>query len=221
MTKVKICGIRSAENALMVARAGAQLIGLNFYPKTPRYVEPERACEIASALRAAFGDGCPLLVGVFVNASADEVRKIAELVGLDLAQLSGDETAETVRDLDGLAFKAIRPVNESDALMSVEQFTDTFPANPCAPSLLLDAFNPKLYGGTGETANIKVALAVKAAAPRLMLAGGLTPENVGERVRRIKPWAVDVASGVEDGTPGIKDEFKVRRFIEAVRTAAT
>ena len=221
MTKVKICGIRSPENALMVAGAGADLIGLNFYPKTPRYVEPEQACEIASALRAALSDGCPLLVGVFVNASADDVRKIAEQVGLDLAQFSGDETVETVRDMDGLAFKAIRPVNESDALMSVEQFADTFPANPCAPSLLLDAFNPKLFGGTGETASINVARAVKAAVPRLMLAGGLTPENVGERVRKIKPWAVDVASGVEAGTPGIKDEIKVRQFIEAVRTVET
>ena len=128
MTKVKICGIRSPENALMVAGAGADLIGLNFYRKTPRYVEPERAGEIASALRAAFGAGRPTLVGVFVNASADEVRKIAEQVGLDLAQLSGDETVEIVCALDGLAFKAIRPVNESDALMSVEQYADTFPA---------------------------------------------------------------------------------------------
>ncbi len=221
MTKVKICGIRSPENALMVARAGAQLIGLNFYPKTPRYVEPALAGEIATELRTALGAGCPTLVGVFVNASADEVGRIAEQVGLDLAQLSGDETVETVRALEGLAFKAIRPANESDALTAAEQFADSFLESPCAPSLLLDAFNPKLFGGTGETASIDVARAVKAAVPRLMLAGGLTPQNVGERARKIRPWAVDVASGVEAGTPGIKDELKVRQFIKAVRTAAT
>ena len=94
-----------------------------------------------------------------------------------------------------------------------------FLKHDAAPAILLDAFNPALYGGTGETASESIALAVKAAAPRLMLAGGLNPENVAERVRLIKPWGVDVASGVEAGTPGIKDEEMVRAFIKAVRAA--
>ncbi len=221
MTKVKICGIISPENALMVAQAGADLIGLNFYPKSPRYVEPAQARDIAMTLRDALGEDCPTLVGVFVNASTDDVRTIADKVKLDFAQLSGDEPTDTLQALKGFAFKAIRPLDESDALASTRQFADTFPVNNCAPSLLLDAFNPKLYGGTGETASESIALAVKGSVPRLMLAGGLRPENVAERARKIKPWAVDVASGVEDGRPGIKDESKVRGFIEALRAVET
>ena len=219
MTKVKICGVRSVENALMVAQAGADLIGLNFYPETPRYVKPAIAREIANRLRDEFGEACPALVGVFVNASADEVRVIVDEVGLDYAQLSGDEPADSLRALQGIAFKAIRPVNQGDAMDCVHRFASSSPGNDTAPSILVDAFNPNLYGGTGETASVSIASAVNAAVPRMMLAGGLNPENVAERVRSIKPWGVDVASGVEAGTPGIKDKDKVRAFIEAVRAA--
>jgi len=219
MTKVKICGIRSLENALMVAHTGANLIGLNFYPGTPRYVAPALAREIALRLREALGDSCPTLVGVFVNASADELREIVETVGLDFAQLSGDEPAETVEALRDIAFKAIRPADEAAALAEAEGLRSTFPLCEDAPSILLDAYSRELYGGTGETASEGIALAVKAAAPRLMLAGGLNPQNVAERVKRVRPWGVDVASGVEAGTPGLKDAGKVRAFIEAVRAA--
>ena len=217
MTKVKICGVRTVKNALMVARAGTDLIGLNFYPKSPRYVQPEVASEIVRRLRAEYGQACPTLVGVFVNASAAEVRGIVERVGLDFAQLSGDEPAETVLALRYMAFKAIRPADEFAALADLERLATAFPQCGDAPSILLDAFNPKLYGGTGETATESIALTVRAMAPRLMLAGGLNPENVAERVCRIKPWGVDVASGVEAGRPGIKDEGKVRAFISAVQ----
>jgi len=221
MTKVKICGLSSAENALMVARAGADLIGLNFYPKSPRYVQPEAANEIVRRLRDELGESCPTLVGVFVNASADEVRGIVERVGLDFAQLSGDEPDETLRALRDIAFKAIRPADEDAARSALDGVDSPFLKHDAAPAILLDAFNPALYGGTGETASESIALAVKAAAPRLMLAGGLNPENVADRVRLIKPWGVDVASGVEAGTPGIKDEEIVRAFIKAVRAADT
>ena len=219
MTKVKICGVRTVANALMVARAGADMIGLNFYPETPRYVVPGVARDIASTLRGEFGAACPTLIGVFVNATAAEVRAIAQEVGLDFAQLSGDEMPESMIALSGLAFKAIRPTDEADALASVSHFGPLSPVNDDAPSILLDAFNPKLYGGTGETASVSVALAVQTTIPRMMLAGGLNPENVAERVRVIRPWAVDVASGVEAGVPGIKDEARVRAFIAAVLTA--
>ena len=204
MTKVKICGVRTADNALMVARAGADLIGLNFYPETPRYVEPPVAREIVRALRHELRDDCPTLIGVFVNSSAAEVSKIVKHVGLDYAQLSGDESQVTVLALPGVAFKAIRPVDEKDALASVDCFAASFPEKEDAPSILVDAFNPKLYGGTGETARVEVAKAVKGAVARMMLAGGLNPENVAERIRAIRPWSVDVASGVEDGTPGVQ-----------------
>ncbi len=219
MTKVKICGLRSVENALLVARAGADMIGLNFYPDTPRYVEPALARDIALRLREELGAACPSLIGVFVNAEAAEVRAIAEQVGLDRAQLSGDETADSLRDLGSLAFKGIRPVDEAEAIADAKKFGQLTAAAGDSPSILVDAYNPKLYGGTGETTSLNVALAVKAAVARMMLAGGLNPENVGERLRLIRPWAVDVASGVEAGAPGIKDGSKVRAFIKAVRAA--
>lgn len=219
MTKIKICGIRTTENALMVARAGVDMIGLNFYAESPRYIEPAAARDLAQRLRTELGAACPMIVGVFVNADADEIRAIAAEVGLDYAQLNGDETAAFVGALPGLAFKAIRPVDEQAARIEVAALESTFLADADAPSVLLDAFNPKLYGGTGETASASIAAAVKAAAPRMMLAGGLKPENVAERVRSIRPWGVDVASGVEAGVPGIKDEAKAREFINAARAA--
>ena len=217
MTKIKICGIRTVENALAVAHAGADLIGLNFYPKSPRYVASTTARDIVDRLRDEFGEDCPAIVGVFVNASSTEIRDIIERVDLDIAQLSGDESIDTLRQLKGIAFKAIRPADRAAALAEVKRLRSAFPTRSDAPSILLDAFNPALYGGTGETASKDIALALKLAAPRLMLAGGLKPENVAERVRRIRPWGVDVASGVEAGTPGLKDLGKVRAFISAVR----
>ncbi|MDE2750529.1 MAG: phosphoribosylanthranilate isomerase [Chloroflexota bacterium] len=221
MTKVKICGVRTPENALMVARAGADFIGLNFYPESPRFVEPAVAGEIVARLREGLGASCPKLVGVFVNASAAEVRDIVERVGLDYAQLSGDEPAETAEALAGIAFKSIRPVDVEAALAAAEGLAAAFPQSSDAPSILLDAFNPKLYGGTGETASLRIAAALRAAVPRMMLAGGLNPDNVAERARAVEPWGVDVASGVEAGTPGIKDERAVRAFIQAARQAGS
>ncbi len=219
MTKVKICGVRSVENALAVADAGADMIGLNFYQKSPRYLTTDQASEIARELRAAFGDARPTLVGVFVNASAEEIREVVVRVGLDFAQLSGDESINTLSELDGIAFKAIRPADVAAARADVERLAAAFPQGRAAPSILLDAYNPKLYGGTGETASESIARVVKSAAPRLMLAGGLNPYNVAGRVRRIRPWGVDVASGVEAETPGIKNLGLARAFIQAVRTA--
>ncbi len=217
MTKIKICGIRSADNALMAAREGADIIGLNFFRESPRYVAPELAAEIASRLRAELGTRCPKLAGVFVNAPVAEIRAIVAAVGLDYAQLSGDESGETVAELPGVAFKAIRPADEAEALEAVARYAELAPKDEGCPSLLLDAYHPRLYGGTGESASASIASAVQGGAPRLMLAGGLRPENVAERVEEIQPWGVDVASGVEAGEPGMKDPDKVRAFVAAVR----
>ena len=219
MTKVKICGVRSYENALMVAEAGADLIGLNFYQKTARFIDAETAGDLVKRLRASLGDRCPVLVGVFVNESAGIIRDVVSSVGLDCAQLSGDECPDTLEEIGDIAFKGIRPQTAEGALADAARFVNALPEEGMAPSLLLDAFNPKLYGGTGETAAIEVALAVRDVVPRLMLAGGLNPQNVAEHVRAIRPWGVDVASGVEAGTPGFKDEGKVRAFIAEVRNA--
>lgn len=220
MTRVKICGVRTLENALMVARAGADMIGLNFYPPSPRSLELETASEIVRGLRQALGADCPTLVGVFVNQSAEATRAIMAAVHLDFAQLSGDEPPETIAGMSGRAFKAIRPRALDDAAEAVAEFAASFPADDRVPSILVDAHHPQLYGGSGETASLAIAEQIQRMAPRLMLAGGLAADNVAERVRAIRPWGVDVASGVESGTPGIKDGDKVRAFIAAVRSAS-
>jgi len=217
MTKIKICGITDYDNALMCAHAGADMLGLNFYSKSPRYLEIAHATAICDGLRAELGDNCPVLVGVFVNSSVGDISEITNTVGLDFAQLSGDESAEMLVELKGLAYKAIRPMNAQQADEDVTYFCQHPVEDERAPSILLDAYHPSLYGGTGEQASAEVALAVKFQVPRLMLAGGLNPDNIALRVQSIHPWGVDVASGVEDGQAGIKDEAKVHAFIQAIR----
>jgi len=216
--KVKICGITTFEDGLTAARAGADLLGLNFFPKSPRYIQPDAARDLAEGLRAELGAGCPVLVGLFVNEVVGSISITMEKVGLNFAQLSGDESVEMLRELRGIAFKSIRPRSPKEALDDAAYFGQFPLTDVRIPSLLLDAYHPQLYGGTGEQASTEVAQAVKEKTPRLMLAGGLTPENVAARIAAIKPWAVDVASGVEGGTPGRKDAIKVQAFIAAVHS---
>ncbi len=217
MTLVKICGITTLEDALFAAEAGAHMLGLNFFKKSPRYLAPADARALALALRSKLGATAPLLIGVFVNEVVGRISVTMEEVGLNFAQLSGDESVEMLRELRGIGFKAIRPRSQSEAVMDVEYYSSA-QIDPRIPSLLLDAHNAVLYGGTGERADIEIALALKEKTPRLMLAGGLTPENVGEAVKAARPWGVDVASGVESDA-GKKDADKVRAFINAVKAA--
>lgn len=215
---VKICGVTTPDDALTVARLGADMIGLNFYPESPRYITPDVAREIYQHLESELGDERPVLVGVFVNATYNQIFEVMSDAYLDYAQLSGDESATVLEELDGRGYKAIRPPSEYLAVDDAKYYSREFVNDEKIPSLLLDAYNPKLYGGTGEQASTEVALAVKEHAPRLMLAGGLKPENVTERIRAIRPWGVDVASGVESA-PGEKDPERVAAFIEAARSA--
>lgn len=217
MTRIKICGVTDIDNALACAEAGADLIGLNFYRPSPRSIPVERARALAAALREAFGALCPLLVGVFVDEDAAEIRRVAGIVGLDAAQLSGDEAGETLAALDGLGFKAIRPRSQGEALVYADTFAPFASPDERLPSLLVDAYHRSLYGGTGEQASRAVALAVRARTPRMMLAGGLGPETIAPRVEAIRPWGVDVASGVEGDQPGVKELSKVRALVAAVR----
>ncbi len=210
---VKICGVTTLDNALMVAHAGADMLGLNFYPPSPRALAPSVATLLAEGLRSALGNRCPRLVGVFVNESPRHIQTIMEQVGLDFAQLSGDEPIEVLSALSGRAFKSIRPSSLEEAVALTASW-----ALPTAeegmPNILLDAYHPSLYGGTGHGATLEVAHATQQRVKRMMLAGGLTPENIAERVRQIHPWGVDVASGVENpNQPGIKDPNKVKQFI--------
>ena len=216
MTVIKICGITRADDALFAAQFGVDMLGFNFFKRSPRYIAPAEARRICKSLREQLDDACPLLVGLFVNATDSDITGTMQQVGLNVAQLSGDESDEMIAELRGAGDKAIRPMNMAMALDDVQYFSAHMPSNERLPSLLLDAYHPTLYGGTGEQASTDVALAVKEKVPRLMLAGGLTPENVTGRIQAIQPWGVDVASGVEDDQPGIKNQEKMKAFIEAV-----
>lgn len=218
MVKVKICGLVTVEDALMAAHAGADMLGFNFYRKSVRYLEPDAAFDICETLRATLGERCPVLVGVFVNELVTHISRITNQVGLDFAQLSGDESDPVLKELRGMGFKAIRPMNVVMAQDDVKYFQPYFPQDERAPSLLLDAFKPGEYGGTGQPVTDDIALAILPDVPRLMLAGGLTPQNVAARVAAVRPWGVDVASGVEqDDAPGRKDPTKIAAFIRAAR----
>ena len=203
MTKIKICGIKTEGDALAAIDLGVDLIGFNFYPKSPRYVEVGHCRDIMSTVSKY---GHVKYVGVFVNAAVEEIRATMETCGLSLAQLHGDETADILNELDGKAFKAFRGIP-----VAVDGFARTE-----SPAFLVDASVKGLYGGSGVTADWKGAAELAKKYP-LLLAGGLTPENVAEAVGRVKPWGVDVASGVESSAPGEKDARRMKAFVQAVR----
>ena len=218
-TRVKICGVTTTADALMAAHAGADLLGLNFYPPSPRFISVALARETGERLREELSDRCPLLVGVFVNEEPARVADICLQAGLDGAQLSGDESPDDLHATSragAQVFKSLRPRTVAEARAGTQQFLAPRSGDEGLPSLLLDAWHPDLYGGSGEQAGDDVAGFLAASVPRLMLAGGLNAENVAGRVRALRPWGVDVASGVESA-PGIKDERKVRAFIAAAK----
>jgi len=212
---VKICGLTHLDDALLALEAGADLLGFVLYPKSPRGVSLGVVAEIAQALRRApaFQQRRPALVGVFVNAPPAEVARALDEAGLDLAQLSGHEPPDDLRALGRRAYKAIRSQAEADALPAA----GAPPAHPYCPDFLLDAAHPTLYGGSGQLADLALAARL-AARHRLLLAGGLTPDNVAAAIRAVRPWGVDAASGVE-AAPGKKDPAKVRAFVQAAKAA--
>ena len=203
MTKIKICGIKTVNDALAAMEVGANLIGFNFYPKSPRYIDVGICRDIMSVMRKY---GHVTYVGVFVNVSVEEVRATIDTCGLSLAQLHGDETVEMFSALDRKAFKAFRGVPAD-----INGF-----ARSESPALLVDAAVKGVYGGSGVTADWNGAADLAKKYP-LLLAGGLTPENVAEAVCQVRPWGVDVASGVESA-PGEKDPSKMKAFVRAVQT---
>ncbi len=214
-TRVKICGLTRIEDALLAAEAGADFLGLVFYPRSPRAVTRRQARTIVEAVRAAFGLRAPRFVGVFVNAPLEEVRRLMDEVGLDLVQLHGEEPPEMVQALWPRAYKALRPTDPEVALTQARAYTEGMKILPDRPLLLVDAHHRGMYGGTGRPAHEDAARILAQRYP-ILLAGGLTPENVAEKIRRIQPWGVDVSSGVED-RPGIKDPARVQAFIQAAR----
>ncbi len=203
MTKIKICGIKTLKDALAAIDVGADYLGFNFYPKSVRFVERQVCTGITAVLKKE--NPHIKLVGVFVNSSVEEVKDILDTCSLDLAQLHGDEAVEMLKALDSKAFKAFRGMPES-----INGFE-----RKDAPAFLVDASVKDSYGGTGFIADWNGAAKLAKKYP-LLLAGGLTPENVAEAIRRVKPWGVDVASGVESA-PGEKDAAKMSTFVKEVR----
>jgi phosphoribosylanthranilate isomerase len=205
--QVKICGITNVEDARVATSAGADLLGFVFYAKSPRYIEPARASDIVAALRAE--DCTSKMVGVFVNEPAEFVRATIESVQLDLVQLHGTEPASMVSELSPRACKSLRPRDEDEARTAVAEYRSAAHGN--VPAFIVDAYDPKQFGGTGARADWDIAAVIARQFP-MLLAGGLNSENVVDAIRIVQPWGVDVSSGVERG-PGLKDHAKVRAFI--------
>jgi phosphoribosylanthranilate isomerase len=211
--KVKICGITNLEDALVSVKAGADYLGFIFYPSSKRSVEAVAARKIIEELRKR--QDCPLLVGVFVNETAEFVAQMLTKCDLDLAQLSGDEVPSMIGDhgalLFGRAYKGIQPASATEAEVEAEWYA--VPNRPDhLPALLIDTYHPSLRGGTGETGDWATSMKLARQYPGLMIAGGLTAANVAEAVTKVRPFAVDVASGVE-ASPGKKDPALVRAFV--------
>ncbi|MCL6622384.1 MAG: phosphoribosylanthranilate isomerase [Syntrophobacterales bacterium] len=203
--RVKICGLTDPEDARLAAALGAHALGFIFYPPSPRSVSPEQAREIIRQLPPFV-----LTVGVFVDEELDAVREIAALAGLDWVQLHGNESPDYCRALGRRVIKGFRVQGE-------ETLPLLAPYRGAVQAVLLDTYKPGTPGGTGETFDWQLAHRARDYGP-IILAGGLTPDNVAEAIRAARPQAVDVASGVE-AAPGKKDPAKLRAFMEAVRTA--
>lgn len=211
MTRIKICGVTLPDDAARVGASGADFIGLNFWPKSKRYLERERANLVASTARAL---GALQVVGVFVDTDLDEVQGVLAHVELDILQLHGDEHPE---DVQQIAQATGKPVWKSIAVNKPRDLDhlDAWPAD----KLLLDTPSPG-RGGSGKTFDWSLAVEARRRYPArdFVLAGGLDPTNVAAAIATVAPWGVDVASGVEAG-PGIKDPDRLAAFVAAVRAA--
>src|SRR5476651_1405306 len=203
-TQVKICGVTNVADALAAAEAGADMIGLNFYDQSPRHLTLAQAAEIHRALPPFV-----LRVGVFVNPQETLVTRALGECNLSLLQFHGDESSEFCMQFGLMSMKALR-VRDAESLNQL--------ANYQTNAFLLDAHSKSGLGGTGEKFNWDLAVEAQKFGKPIFLAGGLTPENVGEAVEKVRPFAVDVSSGVESA-PGKKDAAKLKVFIQAVRKA--
>ncbi len=209
MTIVKICGLTNLEDARWAWRCGADLLGFILVHASPRYILPDELVRITDALRS---EGCSCqLVGVFADEPIEAVRNMVAQCGLHLAQLHGHETPAYAARL-GTPYIVSRRVSDAVPWEELSQY---------APwAYLLDTYDAHQRGGTGRTWNWELLRDATHQGKRLIIAGGLTPDNVGQAIRRARPWGVDVSSGVE-AAPGRKDAGKVARFIQSVREADT
>jgi len=203
-TKVKICGITNLADAQAAVAAGADVLGFNFYEKSPRHVSLKSAAAISKQLPPFI-----LRAGVFVNPAEELVVRAMRECGLGLLQFHGDEPPEFCVQFGLMSMKAFR-IRNTASLKELPRFQ--------TEAYLLDAFSSEARGGTGKKFNWDLAVEAQRFGKPIFLAGGLTPENVADAVRTVKPFGVDVASGVESA-PGRKDAAKMRAFIAAARAA--
>jgi phosphoribosylanthranilate isomerase len=208
-TRIKICGIRRVEDAMHAAQAGADAIGLIFYAPSPRAVTLQQAIAVRDALPPFMST-----VALFVNAARSDVNEVCESLNPSLLQFHGDEDRDYCASFSRPYLKAIRV----GASMKADDLVQLQIEFSTAKALLLDTLSVGQYGGTGESFNWDVI--PKSLREKIVLSGGLTPANVGEALRKIRPWAVDVSSGVES-EKGIKDPEKILAFMSAVRLADT
>ncbi|MBI1811201.1 MAG: phosphoribosylanthranilate isomerase [Nitrospirae bacterium] len=202
MVKVKICGITNLDDAMAAADFGADALGFVFFKKSPRYISPANAKKIIKKLPPFIST-----VGVFVNEDKNTIEKVALQTGINIIQLHGDEHPKAC-NLSKPAIKAIR-VKSIDNLEIISKYRDKVSA------FLLDTYTPEIFGGTGQIFNWDIAAEAKKFG-RVILAGGLTPENIEKAVRLVHPYAVDVSSGVE-AEKGKKDHLKMKLFIERAK----
>lgn len=217
MTRIKICGVRKPEHALVAAEAGADFIGVIFAPMSSRQVTPEQARDVGVALRGRYPQGPrPLLVGVFVNERPEVMKRVADLCGLDLLQLSGDEPWRLCSDLSRPVIKALRvPEDQDPGDLAAELDRELPNVLLGGGHCLLESHVAGRFGGTGQRLNWTLGSAMAQRFP-FLLSGGLSPENIGEALHQVHPWGIDVSSGVE--TNGAKDPEKIRSFIHAVKS---
>ena len=218
MFRIKICGITNVDDAVAAADAGADAIGLNFYAKSPRCVGLEVAQQISAATEI-------VRVGVFVNHSAEEMLRAWNASGLTFAQIHGDETPEMLKPIADMDIITVHRIaaGEVDVLARLARDRSSFLSamSQLPQAMLVDSATPGEYGGTGTKANWDLLIGHErqlGSGAGLILAGGLTPENIAEAIRVVRPAAVDVASGVES-SPGKKDSIKVRDFVAAAKGA--
>ena len=204
--QIKICGVTNANDARACVELGANMIGFNFYPASPRYIEPAVVRRIVDVLPAR-----TCAVGVFVDADPEEIRKLAKIAGLRCVQLHGHVTPESCSEL-AREFRVIR------ALATDTQFEPEATAAFPDCDVLIDTYHPELRGGTGQTCDWSAARAAMRYTRFLILSGGLNPRNVDSAIAAVRPHAVDVCSGIES-TPGVKDHRALEQFISAVRAA--
>jgi len=216
LTKIKICGLSRAEDALTAAGAGADFLGFILAPSRRR-ITPQQALKLVEAVRRL--NCAPDIVGVFANEKSGEVNLLADRLGLDWVQLSGDETLAYCREIERPIIKVSHITRKKTAEQVLTEIKTGLEATPPGKlRYLLDALSGSAYGGAGEPFDWSLAKDVASSFP-VIIAGGLNPDNVIRLVRKARPWGVDVSSGVE--SDGHKDPGKIKAFIEAVRKTET